>query len=139
MYCLKSGLEAEYSLYYFGYSREQQSAAMERQLAARLKSSGSSGVGDPCPPPPLPRLTPLFAGLHRVLESDVMLQTCAVTLRRALEPVASRSKYVAESHVHKVLFLLGVGLREAEVGEGRSSSLFLARAEAAEIWTLLER
>ncbi len=38
VYSLKSGLEAEYNVFYFGYSKEQQSAAMERQLATRLKA-----------------------------------------------------------------------------------------------------
>jgi hypothetical protein len=65
-----------------------------------------------------------------------MLQACAVTLRRALAEAAARSKYVTESHLHKVLFLLGLGLRDAE---GDKSSLFIARAEAADIWPLLER
>ncbi len=134
MYSLKAGLEGEYSLFYFGYSKEQQSAAMERQLAARrLKGAPSA---DPCPPPALPRLTPLFSGLHRVLESDVMLQACAVTLRRCLEPEKGRSKYVAESHIHKVLFLIGVGLREAEQEE---NSQFRPRAESATIWNLVDR
>jgi hypothetical protein len=64
------------------------------------------------------------------------LQACAVTLRRCLEPEFGRSKYVTESHVHKILFLIGLGLREAEAdGEAQ----FRGRAEAASIWTLLDR
>jgi hypothetical protein len=63
------------------------------------------------------------------------LQACAVTLRRCLEPEPGRSKYVTESHVHKILFLIGLGLREAEGGETQ----FGGRAEAASIWTLLDR
>jgi len=66
------------------------------------------------------------------------LQACAVTLRRCLEPEPGRSKYVTESHVHKILFLIGLGLREAEA-EGEETGQFRGRAEAASIWTLLDR
>ena len=59
-----------------------------------------------------------------------------MTLRRCLEPEPGRSKYVTESHVHKILFLIGLGLREVE-GEGETE--FRGRAEAASIWTLLDR
>jgi hypothetical protein len=61
-----------------------------------------------------------------------------VTLRRCLEPEPGRSKYVTESHVHKILFLIGLGLREAEA-EGEGETEFRGRAEAANIWTLLDR
>ena len=58
--------------------------------------------GDPCPPPALPKLYRLYEGVRRVLESNVVLQICAVTLRRALDVSDSKSKYILESHIHKV-------------------------------------
>ncbi len=60
-----------------------------------------------------------------------------MTLRRCLEPEPRRSKYVTESHVHKILFLIGLGLREAEAEGGETE--FGGRVEAASIWTLLDR
>ena len=58
----------------------------------------------------------MMSGLYRVLESDVLLQAAMVTLRRAMESRERyRSKYVTERQVHKVIFLLALGIREQEV------------------------
>ncbi|XP_023334562.1 E3 ubiquitin-protein ligase UBR2 isoform X2 [Eurytemora carolleeae] len=118
VYYLRSGLEEEYNMFFYGYSKEQQTAAQEYQLNTRLKK------GDPCPPPDLPSLSPLFSGLERVLESSVLLQAVSCTLRRIADTSTSRSKYVLESHVHKVLFLVGLGLRQdASTSSSRFTSL----------------
>ena len=68
VYHCKVGMEKEYNMFYHGYSREQQSAALETQLAARRAK------GDCCPPPPLAPLTSLFSGLVRLVQSEVVLQ-----------------------------------------------------------------
>ena len=36
VYYLRPGLEQEYSVFFYGYSREQQTAAQEYQLSSRL-------------------------------------------------------------------------------------------------------
>ena len=127
VYHLREGLETEYNMFYYGYSKEQQTAAQEAQLQARKKAGEGK---DSCPPPRLPRLTKMMSGLFRVLESDVLLQAAMVTLRRAMEESSSRSKYVTERQLHKVIFLLALGIREQEV-EARSR--FVSRAQEAGI------
>ena len=59
VYYLRSGLESEFNMFFYGFTKEQQTAAQEHQLNSRLKK------GDPCPPPHLPRLTTLFAGVNK--------------------------------------------------------------------------
>ena len=83
---------------------------------AQLQSRKKAGEGkDSCPPPRLSRLSKMMSGLYRVLESDVLLQAAMVTLRRGMESRERyRSKYVTERQVHKVIFLLALGIREQE-------------------------
>ena len=133
LYHLREGLESEYNMFYYGYSKEQQTAAQEAQLQAR-KKAGEDKEG--FPPPRLLRLTKMMAGLFRVLESDVLLQAAMVTLRRAAEEASSRSKYVTEQQVHKVVYLLALGIREQEV---ESRSRFVSRAKEAGIVEQLTR
>jgi len=128
VYHLKSGLEHEYNLFYAGYNKEQQSAAQEAQISMRKSK------GDCCPPPPLQPLTKLFSGLVRVAQSQVTLQACAVTLRR-ITSSGTISRYVTETQVHKVLYLLALALREPK----RPGYDFLEKAEKAGIWALVEK
>jgi len=128
VYHLRSGLEKEYNMFYHGYNKEQQSAAQEAQLSMRRSK------GDCCPPPQLKPLSKLFSGLVRIAQSQVTLQACVVTLRRITSKGVA-SKYVTEAGVHKVLFLLALGLREAK----RPGYEFLEKAEKAGIWDFVEK
>ena len=99
VYQLKAGLEERYNMFYYGYTREQQTQAQELQLQTR-KAAGEGK--DCCPPPRLPKLTRMMSGLVRILQSPVVLQVILVTLRRATESGAEKRKYVTERQVHKV-------------------------------------
>ena len=128
LYNLRPGLESEYCMFYPGFSKEQQTAAQEAQLA---KSA-------PCPPPPLPPLTRFFSGLVRLLQSEVVLQAFAVTLRRATaDPSTVRSRYFTEGQVHKVVYLLALGIRENE-SETRTSH-WLEKARGAGLLDLAQK
>ena len=100
VYQLKERLEERYNMFYYGYTREQQTQAQEQQLQQR-KAAGEGK--DCCPPPRMPRLTRLMAGLVRILQSPVVLQAMLVTLRRASESSPEKRKYVTERHVHKAI------------------------------------
>ena len=127
LYHLRRGLESEYCMFYPGFTKEQQTASLEAQLA---KSS-------PCPPPPLPPLTRFFSGLVRLLQSEVVLQAFAVTLRRATDPSTVKSRYFTEGQVHKVVYLLALGIRENET-ETRTSH-WLDKARGAGLLDLAQK
>ena len=134
VYHLKEGFEEKYNMFHYGYTREQQTQAQEHQLQSRSKA----GEGrDCCPPPRLPKLTRMMSGLVRVLQSDVILQTALVTLRRATDSRQESRKYVTERQVHKVLFLLALGLQESKVETEHSR--FLAAARDCGVFPLVSR
>ena len=79
----------------------------------------------------------MMSGLVRVLQSDVILQTALVTLRRATDSRQESRKYVTERQVHKVLFLLALGLQESKVETEHSR--FLAAARDCGVFPLVSR
>ena len=133
VYQLRSGLEKEYNMFHYGYTTEQQTKAMERQL---------SGEGDNakagCPPPTPPRPTALAARLPALLSSPVLLAACRVTLRRAAETGPGRSRYVTERQLHLVIFLVALGLRQAEDGDPAAQD-WRSRAEEAGLLELVQQ
>jgi len=133
IYHLREGLEEEYNMFYHGYTREQQTLAQEYQMNNRPKKPD---LKESCPPPVMPKLTKLFSGLVRLLQSDVVLQACAVTLRRVAETGSYRSKYVTERQVHKVLFIIALGIQEQE---SEPNSLFISRATNAGLFDLVQK
>ena len=133
IYHLRDGLEDEYNMFYHGYTKEQQTAAQEQQISNRPKKVD---LKECCPPPEMPKLTKLFSGLVRMLQSNVVLQSCAVTLRRVTESGTYRSKYVTERQVHKVLFLIALGIKEQAT---ESNSLFQSRATNAGVFDLVQK
>ena len=134
VYHLKEGFQEKYNMFYYGYTREQQTQAQEHQLQSRSKA----GEGrDCCPPPRLPRLSRLMSGLVRVLQSDVILQAIVVTLRRATESKPAASRFVTERQVHKVLFLLALGIQESRAEAEHSQ--FLAAARKCDVLDLVRR
>ena len=99
VYRLKEGLEERYNMFYYGYTKEQQTQAQEYQLESRSKAGEGK---DCCPPPRMPKLTRMMSGLVRILQSKVILQTALVTLRRATDSSPEQRLYVTERQVHKV-------------------------------------
>eukprot|EP00092_Neocalanus_flemingeri_P020804 GFUD01022541.1.p1 GENE.GFUD01022541.1~~GFUD01022541.1.p1 ORF type:complete len:1872 (+),score=427.20 GFUD01022541.1:98-5617(+) len=133
IYHLRDGLEDEYNMFYHGYTKEGQTAAQEQQVSNRPKKGD---LKECCPPPDMPKLTNLFSGLVRMLQSNVVLQACAVTLRRVTEAGSYKSKYVTERQVHKVLFIIALGIKEQAT---ESNSLFQSRATNAGVFDLVQK
>jgi len=133
IYHLRDGLEEEYNMFYHGYTREQQTAAQEQQINNRPKKADLNEV---CPPPMMPKLTKLFSGMVRLLQSNVVLQACAVTLRRASETGSYKSKYVTERQVHKVLFIIALGIKEQS---SELTSQFISRATNSGVFDLVQK
>ena len=57
-------------------------------------------------------------------------------MRRILNSSTSPSKYVTETHVHKVLFILAMGLREAESSAKKD---MINKADRGGIWEMVEK
>ncbi len=97
-----------------------------------------------CPPPPLPALTANYGGLSRLLLSELLLYLLELVLARADD---LKSRCFSEDQVHKVLYLIGIGLLEEErIGRAAGSPRdpaagfpFSARARDAGILASLER
>jgi E3 ubiquitin-protein ligase UBR2 len=64
-----------------------------------------------CPPPSLPPLTANYSGLERLLSAPLLLYLLDLVLARADN---LKSRCFSEDQVHKVLYLVGIGLLEEE-------------------------
>ena len=107
VYELQDKFYQEYNVFFYHYTREDQSKSEEAQRS-RLKSSNKTQV---CPPPVMPDLCKSFSGLVHLLQSDMMLHLLHLVLTRADD---LKSRCFSESQVHKVLYLIGMGLLEEE-------------------------
>ena len=107
VYELKDKFYQDYNVFFYHYTREDQSKSEEAQRS-RLKAANKPMV---CPPPQLPALCKTFAPLSNLLESDLMLHLLTLVLKRADD---LKSRCFSESQVHKVLFLIGMGLLEEQ-------------------------
>lgn len=107
VYELKEEFYKEYDVFFYHFTREDQSKSEEAQRA-RLKTANRPQV---CPPPPLPALSRNFEGLTFILQSDLMLHLLKLVLQRADD---LKSRCFSESQVHKVLYLIGMALAEEE-------------------------
>ena len=96
-----------YDVFFYHYTREDQSKSEEAQRA-RLKAANKAQV---CPPPPLPPLSNNYGGLSRLLLSELLLYLLELVLARADN---LKSRCFSEDQVHKVLYLIGIGLLEEE-------------------------
>ncbi|KAG8443710.1 hypothetical protein GDO86_009037 [Hymenochirus boettgeri] len=105
LYELKPECSKDFSLFYYHYSRAEQSKAEESQR--RLKRQ--IGEDTALPPPVLPPFCPLFASLINILQSDVMLCIMGTILQWSVEP----NGYAwSESMLQRVLHLIGMALQE---------------------------
>jgi len=107
VYELKEEFYNEYDVFFYHFTREDQSKSEEAQRA-RLKSANSPQV---CPPPSLPALSSNFLGLTSLLQADMMLHLLKLVLQRADD---LKSRCFSECQVHKVLYLIGMALGEEE-------------------------
>ncbi|KAM4694775.1 LOW QUALITY PROTEIN: E3 ubiquitin-protein ligase UBR2 [Discoglossus pictus] len=105
LYELKPECAKDFNLFYYHYSKAEQSKAEE----AQRKLKRQNGEDTALPPPVLPVFCPLFASLNNILQSDVMLCIMSTVLQWAVEP----NGYAwSESMLQRVLHLIGMALQE---------------------------
>ncbi|XP_040839310.1 E3 ubiquitin-protein ligase UBR2 isoform X5 [Ochotona curzoniae] len=105
MYELKPECAKEFNLYFYHFSRAEQSKAEEAQRKLKRQNREDTAL----PPPVLPPFCPLFASLVNILQSDVMLCIMRTILQWAVE----HNGYAwSESMLQRVLHLIGMALQE---------------------------
>jgi len=134
VYELKEEFYTEYDVFFYHFTREDQSKSEEAQRA-RLKAANKPQV---CPPPPLPNLSKNFNGLTTLLQSDTMLHLVKLVLQRADD---LKSRCFSESQVQKVLYLIGMALVEEErmrKDDPNTSFIFTKKAMEMELLESME-
>ncbi|XP_001354328.3 E3 ubiquitin-protein ligase UBR1 [Drosophila pseudoobscura] len=121
VYVLKESLFEEFNVYFYHYTKEDKSKAEELQRERRKAKKELVC----CPPPMLPQLTPAFTSMANILQCNVFLSICTLTMDRALD---IRSRSFSESHVQKILHLLGFAIQE-ELSEHYPFLSFYERAQ----------
>ncbi|XP_065769332.1 E3 ubiquitin-protein ligase UBR2 isoform X4 [Muntiacus reevesi] len=105
MYELKPECAKEFNLYFYHFSRAEQSKAEEAQRKLKRQNKEDTAL----PPPVLPPFCPLFASLVNILQSDVML----LIMRTILQWTVEHSGHIwSESMLQRVLHLIGMALQE---------------------------
>ncbi len=130
LYELKDEFYDQYNIFFYHYTREEQSKSEESQRS-RLKAAGKPQC---TPPPPVPEFTPQFAGAARVLDCDVLLYLLSEVLRRADN---LKTRCFSEGQVHRALHLIGLCLNEEAAHP--DTIKFKEKAEKFNILGLLEQ
>ncbi|XP_044285629.1 E3 ubiquitin-protein ligase UBR2 isoform X3 [Varanus komodoensis] len=105
LYELKLECAKNFNLYFYHFSRAEQSKAEEAQRKRRQQNQEDTAL----PPPVLPPFCPLFESLINILQSDVMLCIMRTILQWAVE----HNGYAwSESMLQRVLHLIGMALQE---------------------------
>ena len=107
VYELKPEFYSEYNVFYYHYTKEEQSRSEESQR----KRTKAEGLPECNPPPLAPKLTEKFSGIASILKCDVYLYTLSLVLERADNLM---SRCFSENQVHRVLHLIGLSLLEEE-------------------------
>lgn len=105
MYELKPECAKEFNLYFYHFSRAEQSKAEEAQRKLKRENKEDTAL----PPPALPPFCPLFASLVNILQCDVMLYIMGTILQWVVEHHGSAW---SESMLQRVLHLIGMALQE---------------------------
>uniref|UniRef100_A0A4W3H8E2 E3 ubiquitin-protein ligase n=1 Tax=Callorhinchus milii TaxID=7868 RepID=A0A4W3H8E2_CALMI len=105
LYELKPESAKEFNLFFYHYSRADQSKAEEAQRKLRKQNGEDTAL----PPPVFPPFCPLFASLVNILQSDVFLYILGTVLHWAVEP---NEHAWTESMLQRVLHLIGMALLE---------------------------
>ncbi|XP_016970698.1 E3 ubiquitin-protein ligase UBR1 isoform X2 [Drosophila rhopaloa] len=128
VYELKEHLYEEFNVYFYHYTKEDKSKAEELQRERRKAKKQLVC----CPPPMLPKLTPAFTSMANILQCNVFLNICTLIMDRALD---ARSRSFTESHLQKILHLLGFAIQE-ELSENYP---FLSFYERSQQYGILEK
>uniref|UniRef100_A0A8B9JMI0 E3 ubiquitin-protein ligase n=1 Tax=Astyanax mexicanus TaxID=7994 RepID=A0A8B9JMI0_ASTMX len=107
LYELRPECAKQFNLYFYHYSRADQSKAEEAQRKLKRQNGEDSAL----PPPALPPFCPLFASLVNILQCDVLLGMLGAVLQWAVEPSGG---HWSESMLQRVLHLIGMALLEEQ-------------------------
>ncbi|XP_036402370.1 E3 ubiquitin-protein ligase UBR2 [Megalops cyprinoides] len=107
LYELRPECAKQFNLYFYHYSRADQSKAEEAQRKLKRQNGEDSAL----PPPVLPPFCPLFASLVNLLQCDVLLGMLGAVLQWAVEPSGG---HWSESMLQRVLHLIGMALLEEQ-------------------------
>ncbi|KAM9476389.1 E3 ubiquitin-protein ligase UBR2 isoform 2-T2 [Clarias gariepinus] len=107
LYELRSESAKQFNLYFYHYSRADQSKAEEAQRKLKRQNREDPAL----PPPALPSFCPLFASLVNILQCDVLLGMLGAVLQWAIEPSGG---HWSESMLQRVLHLMGMALIEEQ-------------------------
>uniref|UniRef100_A0A1I7YCP8 E3 ubiquitin-protein ligase n=1 Tax=Steinernema glaseri TaxID=37863 RepID=A0A1I7YCP8_9BILA len=107
VFTLKKELRKRYNAFYYHYSRSDISAAEQHQQKERSKEPLEIAA---CPPPTPPAFSPFFSSIPQLLKSPLLLKVMKLCLDRH----AKRNRFSSDGLLHRVLFVLGMGLNEQE-------------------------
>lgn len=126
VYVLRPEFYDEYNMFFYHYTKEEKSRSEEMHRTRRKDAKQL----DCCPPPKLPKLTAAFEMLTNLLQCDVMLLVMQTVLKRSLD---LKARCFADSHLQKVLHLVGYALHEQASGNYE----FFTFSERSVKWNLL--
>ncbi|ALC49081.1 CG9086 [Drosophila busckii] len=105
VYELKEQPHEEFNVYFYHYTKEEKSKAEELQRERRKAKKELVC----CPPPMLPQLTPAFTSMANILQCDLFFMIVEQVIDSTLSGFGRR---ITESHLQKVLHLLGFAIQE---------------------------
>ena len=107
VYELKQEFYSQYNVFFYHYTKEEQSRSEESQRKRRK----AEGLPECSPPPLVPVLSNQFSGIAEILKCDVYLYLISLILERADNLM---SRCFSENQVHRILHLIGLSLLEEE-------------------------
>ncbi|UXI15210.1 hypothetical protein NH340_JMT01153 [Sarcoptes scabiei] len=130
-YILKENFYNKFNPFYYHYSRQDQSAAMENQTKRRRDAKMKFHC---CPPPPLPDFVTEFESINRILLCDVTLNIIKSVLEKTID---LKNAFFSDFQFQLCLYLIGIGLNE-QLKRPKSFD-FSNRAENFGILSLLDQ
>ncbi|KAI7694368.1 hypothetical protein SSS_02056, partial [Sarcoptes scabiei] len=128
---LKKIFYNKFNPFYYHYSRQDQSAAMENQTKRRRDAKMKFHC---CPPPPLPDFVTEFESINRILLCDVTLNIIKSVLEKTID---LKNAFFSDFQFQLCLYLIGIGLNE-QLKRPKSFD-FSNRAENFGILSLLDQ
>uniref|UniRef100_A0A158Q8Z9 E3 ubiquitin-protein ligase n=1 Tax=Elaeophora elaphi TaxID=1147741 RepID=A0A158Q8Z9_9BILA len=129
IFLLKDNVRNEYNAFFYHYSKTDVSNADQYRQKCTNKALKKE-VAIAAPPMP-PQFEPFYAPIVNLLLSKMMMQLLCIVLERT----ARRSRYSSDGLLHRVLFLVGMGLNEQAMNKNFD---FVGCAEKADVFTLMK-
>ncbi|VDK79468.1 unnamed protein product [Litomosoides sigmodontis] len=130
IFALKDNVRNEFNAFFYHYSKTDVSNADQyRQKCANKALKKEVAVAAP---PVAPEFEPFYAPIVNLLCSKMMMHLLCIVLERT----ARRSRYSSDGLLHRVLFLVGMGVNEQI---SNKSFDFISCAEEANVFTLMKK